>query len=35
MCVSKKRDMIEIFGEKGKDLSVAEIIAKHFWIQVI
>jgi hypothetical protein len=34
LCLSRKRDMIEIFGQKGQKLKVAEIISQHFWFQV-
>lgn len=35
LCLSTNKKTIDIFGDDGKILAIAEIISKHFWIQVI
>jgi hypothetical protein len=35
LCLSKKRNMIDIFGREGQNLQIDEIITEHFGFQVL
>lgn len=34
LCIKTDREMIRIFGGRGRELKIAEILADHFWFRV-